>query len=96
MRLLTHDVNGELVLRTFDSDTPPAYAILSHTWLIDNSQEVSFQDWEAGTARSKAGYDKIRFCERQAATDGLQHFWIDTCCTRLYRFNLEDNALREG
>src|ERR1700761_3344283 len=80
MRLLTHDVNNELVLRTFDSDAPPAYAILSHTWLVDHSQEVSFQDWEACTAPSKAGYAKIQFCERQAAKDGLQYFWIDTCC----------------
>jgi hypothetical protein len=80
MRLLTHDHKGKLVLQTFDSDALPAYAILSHTWNVDNSQEVSFQDLEAGTAEGKAGYDKIRFCKRQATADGLHYFWIDTCC----------------
>jgi hypothetical protein len=80
MRLLTHDCNGKLVLQTFDSDALPAYAILSHTWHVDNSQEVSFQDFEAVEGKSKAGYAKIRFCEKQAAADGLRYFWIDTCC----------------
>jgi len=33
-----------------------------------------------GTGKSKAGYDKIRFCGQQAKRDGLQCFWVDTCC----------------
>ena len=33
-----------------------------------------------GTGKSKAGYDKIRFCGEQAQRDGLQYFWVDTCC----------------
>jgi hypothetical protein len=33
-----------------------------------------------GTGNAKAGYRKIRFCEKQAAKDGLQFFWVDTCC----------------
>ncbi|KAI9778093.1 MAG: hypothetical protein M1839_008397 [Geoglossum umbratile] len=33
-----------------------------------------------GTGNTKAGYRKIRFCEEQAAKDGLQFFWVDTCC----------------
>jgi len=33
-----------------------------------------------GTGKSKAGYDKIRFCGEQARRDGLQYFWVDTCC----------------
>ncbi|RQM05141.1 hypothetical protein DH86_00003147 [Scytalidium sp. 3C] len=33
-----------------------------------------------GTGRSKAGYQKIIFCEKQARTDGLRFFWVDTCC----------------
>ena len=80
MRLLSRDTNGELVLRGFDSNNLPAYAILSHTWDTDNSNEVSFQDLEAGTAKSKAGYGKILFCQRQADVDGLRYFWVDTCC----------------
>jgi hypothetical protein len=31
-------------------------------------------------AIKKAGYYKIRFCGKQAAKDGIQHFWVDTCC----------------
>jgi hypothetical protein len=80
MRLLTHNDNGKLVLRAFDSDPFPPYAILSHTWHTDSSQEVSFQDLEAGRAESKAGYGKIQFCAQQATRHGLQYFWVDTCC----------------
>lgn len=57
----------------------PLYAILSHTWGPD-SDEVSLQDLLDGAGKAKAGYDKLRFCARQARRDGLTHFWIDTCC----------------
>jgi hypothetical protein len=57
----------------------PRYAILSHMWGAD-AEEVSFKDMINGAGTSKAGYDKIRFCEEQARRDGLQHFWVDTCC----------------
>jgi hypothetical protein len=80
MRLLTHDKHGKLVLETFDDDEQPPYAILSHTWDLNNSKEVTFQDLVAGGAEAKAGYEKIRFCAHQAAADGLKYFWIDTCC----------------
>ncbi|KAF2183509.1 HET-domain-containing protein [Zopfia rhizophila CBS 207.26] len=33
-----------------------------------------------GANKSKASYKKIRFCAEQAAKDGLQYFWVDTCC----------------
>ncbi|KAN0067836.1 hypothetical protein V8E54_014083 [Elaphomyces granulatus] len=33
-----------------------------------------------GTGKRKTGYDKIRFCGEQAGRDGLEYFWIDTCC----------------
>lgn len=82
MRLLKREPDGGLALSTFagrDVRVPP-YAILSHTWAADEGEEVSFQDIEAGTGRSKAGYNKIRFCVEQAAADNLQYIWIDTCC----------------
>jgi hypothetical protein len=44
MYLLTHDETGTLVFRTFDSIDLPAYAILSHTWHVDDSQEVDLDD----------------------------------------------------
>ena len=33
-----------------------------------------------GTGKNKVGYKKIRFCGEQAALDGIQYFWVDTCC----------------
>lgn len=81
MRLLMRDEAGTLVFRTFDSHDLPAYAILSHTWHVDDSQEVSFRDvQESGQGAAKPGFAKIRFCAQQAAKDGLSYFWIDTCC----------------
>jgi Heterokaryon incompatibility protein (HET) len=79
MRLLERKPDGELVLTDYTGKVPPAYAILSHTWL-NECQEVTLQDVEAGTGRSKAGWRKIAFCADKAATDGLRYFWIDTCC----------------
>ncbi|KAN0084763.1 HET domain containing protein [Elaphomyces granulatus] len=81
MRLLKPDNTGEFSL-TEDflvGDDIPRYAILSHTWGA-HTEEVSFKDMIEGTAKSKSGYDKIRFCGEQARHDGLQYFWIDTCC----------------
>jgi hypothetical protein len=60
-------------------DDVPLYAILSHTWGAD-TEEVTFKDLIDGTGKSKPGYDKIRFCGEQARRDGLQYFWVDTCC----------------
>jgi hypothetical protein len=48
--------------------------------LIDNNEEISFQDVEAGTGKSKAGWKKIQFCADKAAANGLRYFWIHTCC----------------
>jgi Heterokaryon incompatibility protein (HET) len=76
MRLLEYN-NGEFSLTVFFGDDIPRYAILSHTW---GAEEVTFRDLIDGTGKSKVGYDKIRFCAQQAADDGLQYFWVDTCC----------------
>src|SRR4051812_47775961 len=52
---------------------------LSHTWGAD-TEEVTFEDLKDGTSKSKAGYNKIRFCGEQARRDDLQYIWVDTCC----------------
>jgi hypothetical protein len=57
----------------------PRYAILSHTWETDD-QEVTFQDITNGVGHNKSGYEKIKFCRNQAQKDGLDYFWIDSCC----------------
>jgi len=79
MRLLRLKDDGEFSLVEFIGDKIPRYAILSHTWGADG-EEVTFKDLMEGTGKSKAGYQKIRFCGEQAATDDLQYFWVDTCC----------------
>jgi hypothetical protein len=79
MRLLQVGSNGELML-TKDAATPPGpYAILSHTWTADDD-EVTFDDLENKTGAEKIGYTKLWFCANQARKDGLQYFWVDTCC----------------
>jgi len=57
----------------------PPYAILSHTWGLE-ADEVTFDDLASNAGKDKPGYKKIRFCGEQARQDGLQYFWIDTCC----------------
>lgn len=80
MRLLRDDGLGKLSLIEYQDGKIPHYAILSHTWLADG-EEVNFKDITGGTARYKAkGYQKIEFCRGQAASHGLDHFWVDTCC----------------
>jgi Heterokaryon incompatibility protein (HET) len=80
MRLLERKPDGGLVFYESTNKDVPAYAILSHTWLANHNEEVSFQDVEAGTGKSKAGWKKIQFCADKATADGLRYFWIDTCC----------------
>lgn len=63
-----------------DDNTRPQYAILSHTWAADNSEEVTFAELMASDRWWKTGYDKIEFCAKRAREDGLEHFWVDTCC----------------
>ncbi|KAI1179269.1 heterokaryon incompatibility protein-domain-containing protein [Nemania sp. FL0916] len=57
----------------------PPYAILSHTW---GDNEISFTEFDDKARSSKHADDfkKIRGCCMQAACDGLDAVWIDTCC----------------
>jgi len=80
MRLLERNNASDFSLtKDFVGDDIPRYAILSHTWGAD-TEEVTFEDLMDGTGAGKPGYDKIRFCGEQARRDGLQYFWVDTCC----------------
>jgi hypothetical protein len=80
MRLLQINRNGDLSLGEYYAPNIPPYAILSHTWGSDGD-EISFQDVKKNRARSKPlGYRKVRFCGDQALKDGIQFFWVDTCC----------------
>ncbi|KAF1832017.1 hypothetical protein BDW02DRAFT_555736 [Decorospora gaudefroyi] len=79
MRLLKYGEDGELTITSFDDNAIPPYAILSHTWGAD-TEEVTFTDLTKSSGKDKPGYKKIRFCGEQASKDGLEYFWIDTCC----------------
>jgi hypothetical protein len=78
MRLLERLSSGDLKVVSFNDEEPPPYAILSHTWV--EGQEVTYNELVAGTGKDKTGYNKIRFCGERAAADGLEYFWVDTCC----------------
>ncbi|KIN05290.1 hypothetical protein OIDMADRAFT_51101 [Oidiodendron maius Zn] len=80
MRLLRRRRAGSFELTDYLVDNIPKYAVLSHTWLADD-EEVSFEDLVKGNAQHKAsGFHKIQFCGEQAAKDGLEYIWVDTCC----------------
>jgi hypothetical protein len=72
---------SNLELRLFLDSAVPKYAILSHTW---GQQEVTFTDlYESSTravTRQMQGFDKIHSCCLQAAKDGYEWVWIDSCC----------------
>jgi len=80
MRLLERNSASQLSpTKIFFGDNIPKYAILLYTWEAD-TKEVTYRDLIDGTGKSKAGYGKIRFCGEQAKRDGLQYFWVNTCC----------------
>jgi hypothetical protein len=79
MRLLKASTNGGFSPIWFSDNKIPPYAILSHRWDADD-QEVTLQDLTSGTVITKQGYTKIQFCGKQAKDDGLEYFWVDSCC----------------
>lgn len=78
MRLLQQTGQDEFSLVSVPTHNTESYAILSHTWF--DSQEFTYNDLTTGAGRSKTGFEKVKFCSKQATQDGLQYFWIDTCC----------------
>ncbi|KAH8710194.1 hypothetical protein GQ44DRAFT_598421, partial [Phaeosphaeriaceae sp. PMI808] len=75
-----HLINVEtMLLEEFFGDQIPSYAILSHTW-GKNHEEVHFEEIEPTNTHNKCGYQKIKYLCQQAAKDGLDWAWCDTCC----------------
>lgn len=75
-----HLLNAETYqLETFlDDKKRPKYAILSHTWGVE---EVTYQEIaNLEQAKLKAGFLKIQYTCEQAIKDGWTHAWVDTCC----------------
>jgi hypothetical protein len=77
MRLLHFNEAETLVLTNFRGKIIPPYAILSHRW---EGSEILYADLENGAYKEKDSFRKLQFCANRAALDGLQYFWIDTCC----------------
>jgi hypothetical protein len=64
------------LIEEFSQDIP-RYAILSHTWGRD---EVTFEHVRNGTAHKHEAYGKVISAMKQAALDGHDYIWIDSCC----------------
>jgi hypothetical protein len=74
MRLLN---TTTLNLHEFFDNAIPNYAILSHRW---ETQEITFQELQRGRVSSFKAFSKIEGCCPQAALDGWEFAWIDSCC----------------
>ncbi|KAH6612769.1 kinesin light chain [Boeremia exigua] len=91
MRLLHFDALDRLILTDFRGKPIPPYAILSHRW---SDSEALIEDVLNGSYEEKEeGYQKLRFCAEQAAQDGLQYFWLDTCCIDRWDNNERSKAI---
>ncbi|KAF2755470.1 HET-domain-containing protein [Pseudovirgaria hyperparasitica] len=74
----------------FEDGTPDRkYAILSHTWIQEASEEVYYpdirdialrSDEENALLKGRRGWSKVSNTVAQAVRDGLEYVWIDTCC----------------
>jgi hypothetical protein len=74
MRLLD---TSTLELSEFYTPNVPPYAILSHTW---NVEEVTFQEQFSPRKTAKKGWAKIAKTCELARSSGLAYAWVDTCC----------------
>ncbi|KAK8859713.1 hypothetical protein PGQ11_010447 [Apiospora arundinis] len=74
MRLLD---TRTLEIHEFPGDSDEKYAILSHRW---GEEECTLQHMSLPDVASRKGYAKIKASCEQAAKDGLDWAWVDTCC----------------
>jgi hypothetical protein len=63
---------------TWFSEKIPPYAILSHTWGLE---EVTFADFgDVSKIMANTSFYKIQRTYEQVLQDGLSYAWVDTCC----------------
>lgn len=79
MRLLQLGTGTALSFEEYLITDLPPFAILSHTWGSDDD-EVTYLDVVQRRGERKAGFQKLLFCGQRAKRDGLEYFWVDTCC----------------
>jgi tetratricopeptide (TPR) repeat protein len=91
MRLLHSDARDRLILTDFRGKPIPPYAVLSHRWSDSETliEDISNQNYK----EKEEGYRKLQFCAERAAQDGLQYFWIDTCCIDRWDNNERSKAI---
>jgi hypothetical protein len=64
-----------LEIHEFPGDSDKEYAILSHTWDVE---ECTLQNFSLPEVSARKGFAKIRYCCDQAVVDGLDWAWVDT------------------
>jgi hypothetical protein len=72
-----------LKLESINGPGVPQYAILSHTWEmeeISHQEMLSINEQPRHPATQKPGYIKIRGACKIARSLGLNYLWVDTCC----------------
>jgi hypothetical protein len=80
IRLLYEKPDGTLAFFNPRKRENHEYGMLSHVWLPDEEDEVTYQDILDNTAHTKLGYRKLKLCADWARRDGTKYFWCDTCC----------------
>src|ERR1700730_11276103 len=65
MRLLQSGQRGALSLTKDLIDSIPPYAILLHTWSVNDDDEMTFDDLPNKRGENKAGRAKLHFCREQ-------------------------------
>ncbi|KAK3671709.1 hypothetical protein LTR78_008442 [Recurvomyces mirabilis] len=81
MRLLRLTQDG-YAFHDFLEPEKVTYAILSHRWYAEG-KDVLFDDianQHQPSLASRQGWKKLNYASTQAAKDGIEYFWIDTCC----------------
>lgn len=78
-RLLRFSSHGGLELVDYSTEGLPPYAVLSHRW-APMDDELTYEDLLHGTGKDKPGYAKARIFGEHALQDGINYFWMDTCC----------------
>jgi hypothetical protein len=69
-----------------DESQLPPYAILSHTWGVDEvtleqlNHVLTREDHRSTSVKESHGFWKITQACQQALLDGLAYVWVDTCC----------------
>ncbi|KAK6440524.1 hypothetical protein LTR95_003261 [Oleoguttula sp. CCFEE 5521] len=69
---------SDLSLVHFHDSRDVRYAILSHTW--NGDEEATYRELRDGCKMDTARFYKVKMTCAQAAQDGYDYAWIDSCC----------------